>query len=168
MERRVKQVWLVPVVAMENLELPAILDHPAHLEHLACLTLAETLLLRWHEGLMRKQEALRWASCKDQWAPWDPEDPQDPQVLLVLKVSKDLLENLANLVLLVPWVPVVLPDLLVNLVMMVRLANPGNQVNVDPQDHRVLVVSQEPQVFQASKVTGVTRVLMVPRVKPVL
>lgn len=165
MEKKVKWVRLVLVAEMENLELLGTLDHLAYLEHLAGLTLAGALLLKWLEGLTRKQEVLRWVSCKDQWAPWDLVDPQDPQVFPVPKVSKGLLEKLVNLVLLVPWVPVVLLDLLANLAMMVRLEKLENPETVDLQDHRVLAVSQEPQVFQVSKVTGGTLVLMEQRAR---
>lgn len=56
--------------------------------------------------------------------------------------------NLANPVLLAQWVPVVLPALLANLAMMVKLANLEKMANVVLPVLRVLAASQEPQDFQ--------------------
>lgn len=118
------------------------LDPQAHLDHLA---LAETLLLKCLTVMTRN---LLVSPCPAQWVQWVLAVPLAHLAPLDLKVSKDPLVNPVNLVPLVLWDPVDPPDQLERTVKMVKLANLDAPVNVDPQAHKVLVVSQELLVFQ--------------------
>lgn len=130
---------LAEMASPDNLDF---LDPQAHLVHPA---LAETLLLKCLMVMMRN---LLVSPCPDQWVQWVLAVPLALLVPLDPKVSKDPLVNLVNPVLLVLWAHVDPQDLQERTVKMVKLANLAALVNVDPQAHRVPVVSQELLVFQ--------------------
>lgn len=135
--------YLAHLAEMAFLDNLVSLDPQAHLDHLALAV--ETLLLRCLTVMMRNPLV---SPCPVPWVQWVPVVLLALLAHLDLKASKDPLVNLVNLVLLVLWDLVDPQDLQERMVKMVKLANPDVPVNVVPQAHRVLVVSQELLVFQ--------------------